>query len=103
MAGSMRGRDNHTCQACGKEHEEGSSFPVHHIRPERLGGPDEPWNLVTLCPPCHNRGDAQDGDYKIPQSPKGESIRDIDDMKERWEEFKKREAEKSLDNITMSI
>lgn len=93
MANSIRDRDNHTCQVCGEEHEEGHSFPVHHMRPERLDGPDEPWNLVTLCPPCHYRADAQDGDFKIPQKPDGATIRDLGDLKEHWEEYKKRKGE----------
>jgi len=87
MAGRIRDRDNHECKACGKEHVEGYSFPVHHIKPEKDGGPDEEWNLVTLCPSCHYHADAQDGDLKIPKTPDGVPIRNEDELKKRWEEF----------------
>ena len=26
---------------------------VHHIRPRRLGGTNDLWNLITLCQNCH--------------------------------------------------
>jgi hypothetical protein len=28
----------------------------HHIDPRWNHGPDDPWNIVTLCPACHLRG-----------------------------------------------
>ena len=91
MAESIRDRDGHVCQSCGKEHEEGErSFPVHHMRPESQGGPHEPWNLVTLCPSCHYGADAQEGDFKIPDDADGNPIRDLDDMREHWEEYQNR-------------
>jgi len=27
----------------------------HHIIPKELGGNNEKWNLIYLCPTCHNR------------------------------------------------
>lgn len=30
---------------------------VCHIQPVRLGGSDEPWNLLLLCAGCHNMQD----------------------------------------------
>ena len=44
-------RDNYRCTECG----EARDLQVHHILPRRLGGPDEPSNLVTLCSACHDR------------------------------------------------
>lgn len=44
-------RDNHRCTECG----ESQNLEVHHVVPRRLGGPDEPSNLVTLCSACHFR------------------------------------------------
>jgi 5-methylcytosine-specific restriction endonuclease McrA len=29
---------------------------THHIDPQELGGSDDPWNLIALCPSCHLRG-----------------------------------------------
>jgi 5-methylcytosine-specific restriction endonuclease McrA len=44
-------RDNYRCTACGATRD----LEVHHIVPRRLGGPDEPANLITLCAACHSR------------------------------------------------
>jgi hypothetical protein len=44
-------RDNYRCTECGASQD----LEVHHIVPRRLGGPDEPSNLVTLCAACHSR------------------------------------------------
>jgi len=44
-------RDDHECQACGKE----SDLQVHHIHPISAGGPRfDPNNLVTLCNTHHH-------------------------------------------------
>lgn len=72
IAASVRERDGHTCQGCGvkwKRRIDGRSkprFAVHHIIPRRKGGPDEPWNLITLCPKCHRETDAQGGPVRYP-------------------------------------
>ena len=44
-------RDNDQCTECGATQD----LEVHHIVPRRLGGPDEPSNLITLCAACHTR------------------------------------------------
>jgi len=46
----VRRRDNYTCQSCGKS---GPSLQVHHNKPRKHGGIDEPDNLITLCTQCH--------------------------------------------------
>jgi len=43
-------RDNYTCQECQKR----TQLSVHHIQPKSLGGTDSPFNLITLCIPCHD-------------------------------------------------
>lgn len=30
-----------------------SNLEVHHIIPRSQGGPDDEWNLITLCRECH--------------------------------------------------
>ena len=40
--------------ACGY----GVSLEVHHIYYRSHGGPDEPWNLITLCRGCHEAAHA---------------------------------------------
>jgi 5-methylcytosine-specific restriction endonuclease McrA len=44
-------RDNYQCTECGATQD----LEVHHIVPRRLGGPDDPSNLITLCAACHSR------------------------------------------------
>lgn len=46
-------RDNYFCQKCGVKPKEISKLQVHHIKRRRLGGTDDPSNLVTLCFSCH--------------------------------------------------
>ena len=43
-------RDPGRCQSCSVAHPH---MDIHHIRPVRLGGTNEPLNLLTLCFPCH--------------------------------------------------
>ncbi len=45
----IQSRDRFICQACGRR----NSGQVHHIRPRRRGGADDPTNLMTLCGRCH--------------------------------------------------
>lgn len=47
-------RANRHCEHCGEEidHPE-----VHHIIPRSEGGPNDPENLIVLCPSCHSRAD----------------------------------------------
>ena len=45
------------CQfpGCPFETDEAWQIETHHIVPRELGGCDRPYNLVDLCPNCHNR------------------------------------------------
>lgn len=51
-------RDDFTCQHCGR-----SSVDIvpHHIKRRRAGGPDDPANLITLCPKCHGAAHSKKG------------------------------------------
>jgi 5-methylcytosine-specific restriction endonuclease McrA len=44
-------RDNYTCQECGKTN---CKLEAHHITPQRLGGNNSIYNLITLCTKCHD-------------------------------------------------
>jgi len=67
MAAKMREKDGYQCQSCDKEWKKGQDkFPVHHILPRSLGGPDEEWNLITLCPSCHPKTDKKGGPVRYP-------------------------------------
>jgi len=60
----IRERDNYTCQQCGKtEREIGKALDVHHIKPYRLfdnyGDANKSENLISLCPSCHHKADAE--------------------------------------------
>lgn len=47
-------RANQSCEWCGDQldHPE-----IHHIEPRSEGGPNEPDNLIVLCPNCHRKAD----------------------------------------------
>lgn len=47
----VRQYNRETCYFCGSE----GPIESHHIVPRRHDGPDEDWNLVDLCPTCHQR------------------------------------------------
>ncbi|WP_435193761.1 HNH endonuclease [Natronomonas sp. EA1] len=47
-------RANRQCEWCG---EEVDSPDTHHITPRGEGGPNEPRNLIVLCPNCHRKAD----------------------------------------------
>lgn len=36
------------------EQNENVTYHDHHLLPQRYGGPDKEFNLVTLCPTCHS-------------------------------------------------
>lgn len=42
-------RDDFRCRKCGAK----EPLQLHHVMPQRLGGPDDSFNLVTLCHECH--------------------------------------------------
>lgn len=48
------GRAAQDCEWCG-EHLDNPE--VHHIEPRSEGGPNEPKNLIVLCPTCHRKAD----------------------------------------------
>ena len=51
-----RARDeegNYCCDLCGSKNFESSSFDSHHMIPLNLGGIDNIYNTVCLCPNCH--------------------------------------------------
>ena len=67
IARRIRNGDNRVCQSCDKKWKRGMrTFHVHHILPRRLGGPDEDWNLITLCPSCHARTEGRGGPIRYP-------------------------------------
>lgn len=45
-------RDGFRCVGCGADLKVDGAH-VHHVLPRAAGGPDEPANLVSLCPMCH--------------------------------------------------
>jgi 5-methylcytosine-specific restriction endonuclease McrA len=53
---SILKRDGWKCRSCGLR----QNLHVHHIQYRSHSGPDESWNLITLCNQCHeavHRGD----------------------------------------------
>ena len=59
----VKERDNHTCKACGftfKKKDGENYVEVAHIKPLSEGGPDDPENMVALCPNCHKKLDKGD-------------------------------------------
>lgn len=47
-------RANQRCEWCEKQFDHPH---VHHIEPRREGGPNDPDNLIVLCPNCHEKAD----------------------------------------------
>lgn len=56
-------RDGYRCRSCGAR----NALHVHHIIFRSQGGPDEAWNLLTLCNSCHDGAhkDVKDGEYGL--------------------------------------
>ena len=48
-------RDNHRCEVCGRDREDGCTLQVHHIVPLGMGGTNARSNLITLCNEHHGR------------------------------------------------
>lgn len=44
-------RDGWLCRACGLR----NNLHCHHVQFRSEGGPDESWNLITLCCFCHDK------------------------------------------------
>lgn len=56
----VKKRDEEECQACGckiKKKKKGYYVEVAHIKALSEGGPDDPRNMVALCPNCHKKLD----------------------------------------------
>ena len=56
----VKRRDEEECQACKckiKKNSEGYYVEVAHIKALSEGGPDDPRNMVALCPNCHKKLD----------------------------------------------
>jgi hypothetical protein len=54
LAAAIKRRDGYQCQICGDRR--GDPYCVlnaHHVIPRSAGGPNEPWNLITVCDLCH--------------------------------------------------
>lgn len=52
-------RDGQECRCCGRRCSPTAIGLLeraerHHIIPRSLNGPDETWNLITLCRDCHD-------------------------------------------------
>lgn len=47
-------RAGQECEWCENQYDH---LQVHHIVPRREGGPNEPENLIVLCPNCHENAD----------------------------------------------
>lgn len=43
-------RDGYQCIECGSTER----LEIHHVLPEKFGGPTEPNNLITICRECHS-------------------------------------------------
>lgn len=54
-------RANQQCEWCKESYDH---LQVHHIEPRSEGGPNEPKNLIVLCPNCHENADRE----SIPRS-----------------------------------
>jgi len=49
-------RDGFECMYCGNDDD----LHVHHLKPRKEGGTDEPRNLITLCSSCHGKMEKHD-------------------------------------------
>lgn len=49
-------RADQQCEWCEESYDH---LHVHHIEPRREGGPNEPENLIVLCPNCHENADRE--------------------------------------------
>lgn len=58
-------RDRHWCHDCGAGPSDGAVLVIDHIIPVAAGGPNDDWNLRTLCEPCNRRKGASPGTMDI--------------------------------------
>ncbi|WP_226021970.1 HNH endonuclease [Halomicrobium salinisoli] len=49
-------RADQQCEWCEESYDH---LEVHHIEPRSEGGPNEPKNLIVLCPNCHENADRE--------------------------------------------
>jgi hypothetical protein len=49
-------RADQSCEWCEESYDH---LEIHHIKPRREGGPNEPENLIVLCPNCHENADRE--------------------------------------------
>ncbi|MCU4801310.1 HNH endonuclease [Halobacteria archaeon HArc-gm2] len=49
-------RSGQRCEWCEESYDH---LQVHHIKPRREGGPNDPENLIVLCPNCHENADRE--------------------------------------------
>jgi hypothetical protein len=79
-------RDNHTCRYCGRSAPE-VKLTVDHVKPDALGGTDDPANLVAACADC-NGG-------KSSSSPDAPLVEDVSNDAVRWTRAIRQAAEES--------
>jgi len=56
------------CQLCDHQTNYRTQINEHHIKPKELGGCNKKWNLISLCPNCHNRiyiSESKKGNHSI--------------------------------------
>ena len=44
----------YTCRLCGFTTDIKSQIHKHHIKPKEVGGSNNKWNLIDVCPTCHS-------------------------------------------------
>lgn len=59
-------RDMGVCRGCGHAGYAWGRPHIHHIVFRSHGGPDEAWNLITLCKRCHDRAHRLDREVFYP-------------------------------------
>jgi len=48
---AVKERDSFSCRKC----KSNKDLEIHHVVPQRLGGPHALFNLVCLCTICHSK------------------------------------------------
>ena len=75
-------RDGYKCRSCFSR----NNLHVHHITFRSQGGPDEAWNLLTLCNSCHDgvHTDIVQGEYGLTIT--------VDPVDRQWITVKRRQG-----------